>query len=141
MNNEIKISKLGDLKIGDMFKYNPEDVGIFKILRKVDENWIESVRIQNGRISGNFPWTEVYPIVPKSEALDKSMKKKQITGKTPSEMLKFLTVYKDVLCLPTNSFNVLMNHLPPDNEFDFVIKAFKGQVLIGSIEKEDNNGN
>ncbi|MGJ1424530.1 hypothetical protein ACR79B_11095 [Sphingobacterium spiritivorum] len=69
------------------------------------------------------------------------MKQKQITGKTPSEMLEFLTVYKDVLCLPTNSFNVFMNHLPPDKEFDFVIKAFKGQVLIGSIEKEDNNGN
>ncbi|MGN2373495.1 hypothetical protein ACTFAO_07525 [Sphingobacterium spiritivorum] len=69
------------------------------------------------------------------------MKQKQITGKTPSEMLDILTVYKEALCLPTNSFNAFINHLPPDKDFDFVIKVFKGRVLIASIEKEDNDGN
>ena len=66
MGKELKIAdsvtRLENLSVGDTYKYNINDVGIFKVLGSQDENWIKTVRIQSGRITGDFPWTEVYPI-------------------------------------------------------------------------------
>lgn len=56
------LTRLDSLKVGDKFKYNMKDVGTFKILKKEEENWIETIRIESSRKSGDFPWTEVYPV-------------------------------------------------------------------------------
>ena len=56
------ITRLENLNVGDTYKYNLNDVGIFKVLGRQDENWIKTVRTQSGRITGGFPWTEVYPV-------------------------------------------------------------------------------
>jgi len=55
-------SRLDSLDPGEPFKYNLDDIGIFKIIGKADENWIKTIKTQSGRISGDFPWTEVYKI-------------------------------------------------------------------------------
>gem|GEM_PF-4366107 len=41
-----------------------------------------------------------------------------------------LTVYKDVISMPAKDFGVFIQSLG-NQEFDFVIKCIKGQVLIG----------
>lgn len=56
------LTRLDSLEVGATFKYNLKDVGIFKILAKDEENWFKTVRTQSGRITGDFPWTEVYPV-------------------------------------------------------------------------------
>lgn len=56
------LTRLDKLEIGDTYKYNPNDVGVFKILDKKDENWVTVVRTQSGRVTGSFPSTEVYPV-------------------------------------------------------------------------------
>lgn len=56
------VTRLDSLNVGDTYKYNLDDVGIFKVLAKDEENWIKTVRTQSGRIAGGFPWTEVYPV-------------------------------------------------------------------------------
>lgn len=56
------ITRLDSLNVGDKYKYNPNDVGIFKVIAKDEENWIKTVRTQSGRIAGGFPWTKVYPV-------------------------------------------------------------------------------
>ncbi|MAB38932.1 MAG: hypothetical protein CL528_00450 [Aequorivita sp.] len=53
--------RLDSLEVGEKFKYQPQDVGIFMIIKK-QENWIETIRTQSNRKSGDFPWTEVYPL-------------------------------------------------------------------------------
>ena len=56
------ITRLDSLQIGDTYKYNLNDVGIFKVIAKDEENWIKTVRTQSGRSAGGFPWTKVYPV-------------------------------------------------------------------------------
>lgn len=56
------ITRLDSLNVGDTYKYAPNDVGIFKVLAKDEENWVKTVRTQSGRITGGFPWTKVYPV-------------------------------------------------------------------------------
>lgn len=60
--NQPVITSLDNLNIGDTYKYNLDDVGIFKVLAKDEQNWIKVVRTQSGRVTGSFPWTEVYPV-------------------------------------------------------------------------------
>ena len=56
------ITRLDSLNVGDTYKYDPNDVGIFKVIAKDEENWIKTLRTQSGRITGGFPWTKVYPV-------------------------------------------------------------------------------
>ena len=56
------ITRLDSLNVGDKYKYDPTDVGIFKVIAKDEENWIKTIRTQSGRITGGFPWTKVYPV-------------------------------------------------------------------------------
>ena len=53
--------RLDSLEVGEKFQYSPHDVGIFMITKKEEENWIETVRTQTNRKSGDFPWINVYP--------------------------------------------------------------------------------
>lgn len=55
------LTRLDSLEVGDTFKYNLNDVGIFKLLAK-EENWFKTIRTQSGRVSGDFPWVEIYPV-------------------------------------------------------------------------------
>ena len=54
--------RLDSLNVGDKLKYDLNDVGIFKVIAKDEENWIKTVRTQSGRTTGGFPWTKVYPV-------------------------------------------------------------------------------
>lgn len=57
-----KNALLGDLNVGDRFKYQLDDIGIFEITSKTDKNWIDTIRVQSNRKSGDFPETKIYPI-------------------------------------------------------------------------------
>ncbi len=61
VNRKVAQVRLDSLKVGETYKYNPKDVGIFKVLAKDEENWIKTIRTQSGRVTGGFPWDDVYP--------------------------------------------------------------------------------
>lgn len=56
--------RLDSLNVGDKYKYDLNDVGIFEVISKDpnDKNWIKTIRTQSGRVTGSFPWTEVYQV-------------------------------------------------------------------------------
>lgn len=58
--------------------------------------------------------------------------KKPIKGKTPSEILDIIFLYKEVVSMPMDSFVIFMQNIPQDKDFTFVMKYFRGQILIGS---------
>ena len=60
--NHNVVARLDSLNIGDKYKYNPNDFGIFIVEKKEEEHWIETRRTQNNRKSGDFPWVEIYPL-------------------------------------------------------------------------------
>lgn len=55
-------TRLDSLAVGDTFKYDLNDIGIYQVIGQQDENWIKVLRTQSLRMDGSFPWTEVYPV-------------------------------------------------------------------------------
>ncbi len=58
----VVITRLDSLNVGDKYKYDPNDVGIFEVIAKDEKHWIKTMRTQSGRIAGGFPSTKVYPV-------------------------------------------------------------------------------
>jgi hypothetical protein len=55
------VTRLDSLKVGDKFKYNLNDEGMFEVVAEKQNNWIVTKRMC-GRYTGGFPEDKVYPV-------------------------------------------------------------------------------